>query len=137
MLQSNTAANAVAGTALLVILAWLCWASLPIFRRKYYELFKWLHVISGILFTAFFFIHCNKLLGSWDYLWATTAIFAGSTLARFAWMLYLNASGIPKATYEVLPSRMIKLTIRCNPTESWLPAQHYYLNFVQVQPFQS
>lgn len=45
------------GTALLVLLAWLCWASLPVFRKRYYELFKWLHVVSALLFTAFFFVH--------------------------------------------------------------------------------
>jgi len=125
------------GTALLVLLAWLCWASLPIFRRKHYELFKLLHIVSAILFLAFFFIHCNKLLGSWDYLWATTAIFVTSTGARFVWMLLQNSSGIPQATYEVLPYKMVKLTIRCNPRETWTPGQHYFLNFIRCQPFQS
>lgn len=49
--------HAVLGTALLVLLAWLCCASLTVFRKRYYELFKWLHVLSALLFTAFFFVH--------------------------------------------------------------------------------
>ena len=125
------------GTALLVLLAWLCWASLPVFRKRYYEAFKWLHVISAIMFTGFFFIHCNKLLGSWDYLYATVAIWAISVLGRFVYMFINNGAEIPRAHFEVLGAGMVKLKISANPVENWRPGQHYFLNFPTCQPFQS
>uniref|UniRef100_A0A0W0F9E4 ferric-chelate reductase (NADPH) n=2 Tax=Moniliophthora roreri TaxID=221103 RepID=A0A0W0F9E4_MONRR len=125
------------GTALLIILAWLCWASLPFIRRRYYETFKYLHVISALLFTGFFFVHCNKLLGSWNYLWATVVVYALCAGCRFVWMLIINGAGIPRASFELMPAGMVKLRVKCNPREVWGPGQHYFLHFMTVTPFQS
>ncbi|KAF9266053.1 hypothetical protein L218DRAFT_942341 [Marasmius fiardii PR-910] len=125
------------GAALLIILAWLCWASLPSIRNRYYETFKYLHVISAILFTVFFFIHCNKLLGSWEYLYATVVIYGASAICRFGWMLYSNTTGMPTATLELMPAGIMKLRIRCNPLETWKPGQHYFIHFATLMPFQS
>jgi len=49
------------GIAALVPLAWLCWASLTPIRNYSYEFFKWMHIVSAILFSAFFYIHCNNV----------------------------------------------------------------------------
>lgn len=110
---------------------------MPVFRKRYYEAFKYLHVASALLFMGFFFIHCNKLLGSWDYLWATVAIYGASVAARFGWLLYVNSSGIPRTTFELLPGGMVKLRVACNPLESWRPGAHYFFHFVMTEPFQS
>ena len=107
------------------------------FRRKHYELFKWLHVVSALMFMGFFFVHCNRLLGSWDYLYATVILYAVSVLARFTYMFINNGAGIPRAHFEVLGGGMVKLKIKTNPLEKWRPGQHYFLNFVTCQPFQS
>lgn len=45
---------------MLVPLAWLCWGSIAPLRNRYYELFKLLHIISAILFSGFFYVHCNN-----------------------------------------------------------------------------
>lgn len=42
-------------------LFWLCFASLTPLRRMAYEFFKWMHILSAILFSAFFYIHCNAV----------------------------------------------------------------------------
>lgn len=55
------------GTAALICLAWLCWASLPPIRNRFYEVFKLLHIISAILFSAFFYIHCNAVRAALIY----------------------------------------------------------------------
>ncbi|KIY72794.1 hypothetical protein CYLTODRAFT_449535 [Cylindrobasidium torrendii FP15055 ss-10] len=125
------------GTALLVILVWLCWFSLPVIRNRSYELFKYLHIVSALLFTAFFFIHCNKLLGSWDYLWATVIIYAVSVVARFGYMFLDNARGMPEAAFEILPAGMVKLRVRFDAQLHWKPGQHYFFHFLSVMPFQS
>lgn len=49
------------GVAALVPLLWLCWGSFAPLRNRFYELFKILHIISAILFSAFFYIHCNAV----------------------------------------------------------------------------
>jgi hypothetical protein len=49
------------GFAALVPLLWLCWASYAPFRNRFYEIFKLLHIISAILFSGFFYIHCNAV----------------------------------------------------------------------------
>ncbi|KAL0062973.1 hypothetical protein AAF712_010104 [Marasmius tenuissimus] len=125
------------GAALLIILAWLCWASLPFIRNRYYETFKYLHVLSALLFTALFFVHCNQLLGSWDYLYAAVVIYGASVLCRFGWILYLNSSGMPGATFEMMSAGLVKLRVKANPLEVWRPGQHYFFHFLTVQPFQS
>ncbi|KAK1220215.1 hypothetical protein PQX77_017035 [Marasmius sp. AFHP31] len=125
------------GAALLIILAWLCWGSLSFIRNRYYETFKYLHVASALLFTAFFFLHCNKLLGSWDYLYATVVIYGASVVCRFGWMLHTNSSGMPRATFELMPGGMVKLKVAANPLENWKPGQHYFFHFMTVVPFQS
>ncbi|KAK1225937.1 hypothetical protein PQX77_011092 [Marasmius sp. AFHP31] len=125
------------GVALLAILGWLCFASLPILRNRFYEIFKILHIVSALLFIALFFVHCNKLLGSWDYLWATVVIYGASVVCRFGWIIWANGGMVPRARFEVMEDGMVKLRIRCRPTESWRPGQHYFLNFLTVMPFQS
>lgn len=62
------------GIAALIPLAWLCWASFTPIRNYSYELFKWMHIVSAILFSAFFYIHCNNLLTSWCFFSQTHSI---------------------------------------------------------------
>ncbi|GAA5871475.1 hypothetical protein JCM3774_005609 [Rhodotorula dairenensis] len=127
------------GIAALVPLAWLCFASLAPIRRAAYECFKWLHLVSAILFSAFFYIHCNALLTSWHYIWATAAVYFTSVLIRFAVMLNRNGRHIARGHVEVLPDNAVRVTARL-PRDSghaWSAGQHYFVNFVKARPFES
>jgi len=120
------------------MLGWLCWFSIPWLRHRYYETFKYLHVLCALLFIPFFVLHCNRLLGSWPYIFATCAIYGASVVFRFGWMFWINFSrGVPRATFEVLPAGMIKLRVTLGTKERWSPGQHYFFHFLTVQPFQS
>ncbi|KAL0570684.1 hypothetical protein V5O48_011272 [Marasmius crinis-equi] len=123
------------GVALLSVLGWLCFASLPFIRNRFYETFKYLHIASAILFTALFFVHCNKLLGSWDWLWVSIVLWGISVLARFVWMVWTNSGTLPRASFEVMSGEMVKLRVKCSPSERWKPGQHYFLNFLTVMPY--
>lgn len=125
------------GVIMLVQLSVLCWGSLPYFRRKNYEFFKWFHVINAIAFIGFFFVHCNRLLGSWDYLYATVVVYGACVLVRFAYLFVRNGAGLPRARFEVLDGGMVKLRVLVNGEENWRPGQHYFLNFPSCQPLQS
>lgn len=123
------------GVAALVPLIWLCWGSLC--RNRSYELFKVLHIISGILFSAFFYIHCNNLLFSWEYLWATAAIYGTSVVMRFGLLLVRNGTKVPQASIEPLADDAIRITIKCPEGHRWKAGQHFFLNFVKAAPFES
>lgn len=122
---------------MLVQLTILCGASLPYFRRKNYEFFKWLHVSNGIGFIGFFFVHCNRKLRSWNYLYATVVVYTGCVAVRFAYLIIRNGAVLPRAKYEVLDGGIVKLRIFVNSQESWKPGQHYFFNFPSCQPLQS
>lgn len=107
------------------------------FRRRNYEVFKWLHIVSALLFIPFFFLHCNRLLGSWEYLYATAVLYGLAVIGRFIYLFLLNGAGIPRAECEVVPGGMVKLRIRSNPMDKWRPGQHYFINFLTCEPFQS
>ncbi len=47
-----------------------------------YELFVALHVPVAMIYVAMLFWHCHKYLTSWNYLWATVAIWVLSYLIR-------------------------------------------------------
>jgi hypothetical protein len=125
------------GIAFFFALIWLCLASLPIIRRHYYEAFKYIHILSALTVTAFFFVHCSAAIGSWRYLWTTVGIYAGGAGCRFVWMLFTNRAGVPRASFELLHSGAVKLRVKCKRREQWRPGQHYFLHFLTVMPFQS
>jgi len=125
------------GVILLLLLSILCWGSLPFIRKRQYEAFKWIHIFTAWLFLPFFFLHCNKLLGSWDYIIATFVLYGAAVVGRCIVIFMNNASGVPRALFEVLGGGMVKLVIQANPLTRWKPGQHYFVNFPTCQPFQS
>ena len=124
------------GVAMLITLTWLCYASLTPLRQRWYEMFKLLHIISAILFSAFFYLHCNALLTSWDYLYATAGLYGISVVMRFGLMLFRNGRGIPQAQIEVLAGDAVRLTIP-TPKHQWKAGQHVFVNFCKTRLLES
>ncbi|GAA5881370.1 hypothetical protein JCM8547_004809 [Rhodosporidiobolus lusitaniae] len=126
------------GTAALIPLAWLCWGSFTPIRNHSYEIFKLLHIISAILFSGFFFIHCNELLTSWRYIEAAAGVYLASVALRFGFMLVRNGRHISKGHVEVLADNAVRVTIHLpQGSWSWRAGQHFFVNFVKVLPFES
>lgn len=99
--------------------------------RKYcYELFVGTHILSAFLYLAFIFWHCEDLLTSWTYLWATAALWLASVLLRFMNTTF-NAA-LP-CTLQVLPGGAVMVTIPT--THIWTPAQHVFLRFPGLSVF--
>jgi len=128
------------GIAALVPLLFLCLHSLPPLRRKFYEFFVMLHVPVSIVFLAMLFWHCKNYLTSWNYLWATAAIWLVSYVIR---IFYLNWT-IPwrmswligeEAAVTIMPENAIKVTI---PTQTrWKPGQYVYLRMPGISVFEN
>ncbi|KAJ7470861.1 hypothetical protein FB451DRAFT_1399606 [Mycena latifolia] len=131
------------GIAALVPQTYLLALSWAIFRNPYYEIFQKLHlmqapsqsrdmeVLIGItahpgFSMAALFIHVNFRLTSWDYFWATAAIYGLAWLSHVVRTLYMTGFGIP-TTVESPGPVLIMLTIRPPAQFKWAPSQHVFV----------
>ncbi|PNS18805.1 Ferric reductase transmembrane component 5 [Sphaceloma murrayae] len=116
------------GVAALIPQAWLTFASAGPFRRAGYEPFKILHILAGILFIVFFFIHCNFRLSSWDYFIGTAAVYVPCFLYSTV-RTYLQY-GFLTATLYTTPNGFIHVAV---PIKAhWRPGQHFFLRFAAL-----
>lgn len=128
------------GIAALVPLLVLCVHSLPIFRRKMYELFVALHVPISIVYLAMLFWHCHNYLTSWHYLAATAAIWFVSYCTRLFYLNWTNPRRMSwligeEAAVTILPENAVKVTI---PTQvRWIPGQYVYLRMPGISIFEN
>lgn len=121
-------------------LIWLCVASLPILRSWMYELFVALHVPASIIFLGLLFWHCHNYLTSWDYLWATVAIWLVSYVLRLFKLNWTNPWRMSwligdEAAVTLLPENAVRITI---PTQvRWRPGQFVYLRIPGISIFEN
>jgi predicted ferric reductase len=118
------------GIACIVPLGWLCVGSLPIIRRKAYELFALLHAPVGYIYVGVLFWHTKNFLMSWGYLFASVGILVFCNILRLfklnwtkpwrmAWLVG------DEAAINIMTENAIKITI---PTQMrWKPGQYVYL----------
>ncbi|KAG6014826.1 hypothetical protein E4U43_006079 [Claviceps pusilla] len=118
------------GIACIMPLMWLCVASLPWIRRIAYEAFVILHIPVGIIYVGLLFWHTKNALLTWEYLYATVAIWA---FAYFLRIFNLNWAKPWRSAFMVgdeaavtlMSENAIKITI---PTQMrWKPGQYVYL----------
>ncbi|KAH8662075.1 ferric reductase like transmembrane component [Xylariales sp. PMI_506] len=126
------------GIACLVPLIWLCVASLPIVRRIAFEVFVSLHVPVGVIYLGVLFWHTKNYLASWDYLYASAAIWVVCYIMRFfnlnwtkPWRLAFMVGD--EAAITLMTENAIKITI---PTQmKWKPGQYVYLRMPGISFF--
>ncbi|KZZ96083.1 ferric reductase transmembrane component 7 [Moelleriella libera RCEF 2490] len=118
------------GIATIVPLMWLCVASVPWVRRMAYELFVVLHIPAGMVYVGVLFWHTKNALLTWDYLFATIAIWVFAYLLRLFnlnWTKPWRPAFMvgDEAAITLMPGNAIKITI---PTQMrWKPGQYVYL----------
>jgi len=128
------------GVAAFVPLAFLCVHSLPVLRNWMYELFVFLHLPVAIVFVAMLFWHTRNFLSSWDYLWATVAIWLMSCFVRLFYLNWSNPFRLSwligeESAVTILPENAIKVTI---PTQmKWKPGQYVYLRMPGISIFEN
>jgi NAD(P)H-flavin reductase len=128
------------GVAALVPLLFLCLHSLPFLRAWMYELFVALHVPVSIVFVGMMFWHCHKYLTSWNYLFATVAIWLLSYCVRLFFLNWANPRRFSwligeESAVTVLPENAVKVTI---PTQmKWRPGQYVYLRMPGISVFEN
>lgn len=128
------------GIAALVPLLVLCIHSLPIFRHRMYELFVMLHVPLSVLYLGMLFWHCRNYLTSWNYLFATMAIWILSYIVRLFYLNWTNPWRMSwligeESAVTVLPENAVKVTI---PTQmKWKPGQYVYLRMPGISIFEN
>ncbi|KAL2020999.1 hypothetical protein VTK56DRAFT_7773 [Thermocarpiscus australiensis] len=128
------------GIACLVPLIWLCVASLPIIRRKAYEIFTLLHAPVGYIFLGVLFWHTKNFLMSWGYLFASVGIIAFCNILRLFklnWTRPWRMSWLvgDEAAINIMAEDAIKITI---PTQMrWKPGQYVYLRMPGISLFEN
>ena len=128
------------GIAALVPLLFLCIHSLPIFRRKMYELFVAVHVPTSVILLGMLFWHCNNYLTSWNYLIATAVIWVISYVVRIFYLNWTNPRRLSwligeESAITLLPENAVKVTI---PTQvKWKPGQYVYLRMPGISIFEN
>lgn len=111
----------------------LSFASLSGIRERCYELFLLIHVPVAILFLGYMFVHCQAMLTSWRYLWATAALYMLSVFLRFARQLQQNGFlSLATCRVEALPSGVTKMTV--DSAMRWRPGQHVFVRFPGLAP---
>ena len=105
-----------------------------------YELFVSLHVPVSMVFVGLLFWHCHNYLMSWNYLWATVAIWLSSYLARLFMLNWSNPWRMSwligdEASVRILPEGAVRVTI---PTQvRWRPGQFIYLRIPAISIFEN
>lgn len=128
------------GVAALVPLIVLCVHSLPFLRSWMYELFVALHVPLSVIYLGMLFWHCNNYITSWNYLFATLAIWALSYCFRLFFLNWTNPRRMSwligeEAAVTILPENAVKITI---PTQvKWRPGQYVYLRMPGISVFEN
>lgn len=128
------------GIAALVPLIILCLHSLPFLRLRMYELFVALHVPLAMIYLGMLFWHCRNYLTSWNYLFATMAIWLLSYCVRLFYLNWTNPWRLSwligeEAAVTILPENAVKVTI---PTQmKWKPGQYVYLRMPGISIFEN
>jgi predicted ferric reductase len=128
------------GLAAFAPLAFLCVHSLPFLRAKTYELFAYTHGPIAVIFLGMLIWHTKNYLLSWNYIWATIAVwvFSYCTRALFLnWFSPLRLSWLigEESAVTILPENAVKVTI---PTQMrWRPGQYVYLRMPGISPFEN
>ena len=128
------------GFAAIAPLIFLCIHSIASLRHWAYELFVTTHVPVSIIYLGMLFWHCKNYLTSWNYLFATLAIWVVSYAMR---LLYLNWTKPWRLSWLIgeesavtlMDENAIKVTI---PTQvRWRPGQYVYLRMPGISVFEN
>jgi predicted ferric reductase len=128
------------GIACFVPLCWLCLGSLPIIRRKAYEIFSLLHAPVGYVYLGVLFWHTKNFLMSWGYLWASVGVIVFCNILRLFklnWARPWRMSWLvgDEAAINIMTENAIKITI---PTQMrWKPGQYVYLRMPGISFFEN
>jgi predicted ferric reductase len=126
------------GFAALAPLIFLCVHSLPILRRMAYELFVLTHTPVAMVFVGMMFWHTKNALATYDFLYATIAIWGTALVARVFFMNWSNPRRLSwligeDASVTLMPENAAKITI---PSQmNWKPGQYVYLRMPGVAIF--
>ncbi|EJD40983.1 hypothetical protein AURDEDRAFT_106480 [Auricularia subglabra TFB-10046 SS5] len=114
------------GVVALIPQTYLVACSWGYFRNGYYETFKKLHFVAAGLFMAALFVHCCFRLTSWDYFWATLALYGTAWITRLVRGLVTPGT----ATLEGLPDRTLLARVSTSRRFTWAPGQHVFVRFM-------
>jgi NAD(P)H-flavin reductase len=128
------------GWAALVPLIILCLHSVPWLRRRAYEIFILVHGPIAMVFLGMMFWHCHNYLTSWDYLFATVAIWVLAIFTRCFKLNWLRINRMSwligdEARVSIQPDNAVKITVATQV--NWRPGQYIYLRMPGISFFEN
>ncbi|KAK4634831.1 Ferric/cupric reductase transmembrane component 7 [Fulvia fulva] len=115
------------GVVALIAQAYLTFASMGPLRNMGYEWFKFSHFLAALIFTLFFFFHCDFTLTSAQYFVVTVVFFAASWLHRQL-RIYVEHGIGHRATISVAANGFVRVSV---PTKArWRAGQHFFVRFM-------
>lgn len=116
----------------MILLGLLCILSLESIRSRFYEAFYQVHILIAISYFGLLFWHAENQLDSWNYLYATLAVWLASWLARTFW--YTQPLSVRNSWFEGSPAKlfprpdnMTEIEILAPQGFKWSPMQHCFL----------
>lgn len=116
------------------MLVFLCLFSVPYIRHHFYETFAHSHIAAAIVYLGLIFWHAGQELDSWDYLWATLAVWLFSLVGRVIIKFKTPSLTGVDATVQDLDGEMLKVSIPAFEQINWRPGQHVFLRFPTIAP---
>lgn len=115
--------------------------SLPWIRHRFYESFYWLHIALAITYVGIMFWRAGLEGDSWDYLWATIAIWIASILIRILWLnsgfRTRQSEWFVESPAKLIPhpGGMTRIDILKPQDFHWRLGQHVFLRFPEDSLF--
>ncbi|KAF2102904.1 hypothetical protein NA57DRAFT_33502 [Rhizodiscina lignyota] len=111
--------------------------SIPWVRCLAYELFAYTHIAAAIAFLGTCFWHFGNEGDSWNYLWATMAIWLVNWLGRMFWKSSAFKITDPwfrgcPTTLRSLGGNMVRMDVLVPRNWTWRPGQHVFLRFPSI-----
>ena len=93
------------------------------------------HIIAYVVYLGLMFWHAGMALDSWNYLWATIAVWLFSLFGRIIAKFKSPTIKGAEAILQDIDGELVKITIPTFGGLSWKPGQHVFLRFPTIAPF--
>ncbi|KAI5809391.1 ferric reductase like transmembrane component-domain-containing protein [Pyronema omphalodes] len=120
--------NGIAATSVMSLV--MCFSMMTV-RRRWFEFFRIIHILGGILFLIFLFFHVRSMPNGYTpYIWTCVSIWLVDRFLRMVRLCYFNRNGRQTAKIKLIGNSTLRVTVEVNiPDIGFQPGAFYYLYF--------
>lgn len=140
------------GTVAIFFVLWMVLSSFGVFRKLSYTFFVVQHIISAVVVITMLFIHVHKTYMAHAWLWSSVALWIFSILGRslitvYSTWFFTSTKALVEVQTEISPqpnertdqgkSGMETFRLTMNTPLRWMPGQHVFVRFPELNPFEA